>query len=226
MKTVFLLAWLGLLLVLPLRAEDWTTTDGKTYRNVQVLSHNAAYVTILHEDGGGQIPLSTLSPGLQKRFGYDPAQAAAAIAAMKLADQRNQAALAAEKVRIQAADARRQQEAADALEAALFLPPLDQDVAASTNPAPTNPPPPADAAVDESDSTGQPIATEPGTEIDDWGYGDYGLYGGYGLHGYGYTHHGYRSGGWGNHSYGTRSSSPGNASRPVAEPTVQVTPSH
>ena len=61
MKSTLAIVLLGLL-VLPLRAEDWTTTDGKTYRNVQVVSHNAAYVTILDEDGGARLKLSKLGP--------------------------------------------------------------------------------------------------------------------------------------------------------------------
>ena len=59
-----------------IHAEDWTTNDGKEYKNVRVLSQTPAYVTILHEDGGGQIPLSNLKPDLQQRFHYSPAAAA------------------------------------------------------------------------------------------------------------------------------------------------------
>lgn len=207
MKAVLLLLALGLLL-LPLRAEDWTTTTGETYKNVKVLSHDAAYVTILHEDGGGKIPLSTLSPDIQKRFDYDPAKAAQAIAAADAKEKQNRLALAQEKARIQAA---RQKAAADALTAALFAPPPDVDVPPAGTP---NGPPPE-----------QPPGLVAGYEIpnppvidysDDGDYGDFG-YGGYG---YGYPVYGYGYGGYGNYGNrgyhggwnrnpGTRSFSPG-----------------
>jgi hypothetical protein len=184
MRAALFLFLLGLLLV-PLRAEDWTTTDGKTYHNVQVLSSNAAYVTILHEDGGGRIPLSTLSPALQKRFNYDPAKAAPVIAATQVADQQDKTALVAEKKKTEAQDAQRQQEAAFILANSLFGPPPDDALFAPSAPSPTD------------DQDDRPIASEPPTQIDDWGgdYGDYGYYGGYGYYpsgyGYGYGRRGY-----------------------------------
>jgi hypothetical protein len=189
MRSALFLVLLGLL-VLPLRAEDWSTTDGKTYKNVQVLSHNAAYVTILHEDGGGRVPLSTLSPDLQKRFGYDAAKAAAVIAATKVADARDKEALAVEKKKAQMQDAQRQQEAAAILAASLFGPPPDTALFAASAPSP-----------DEVDAASRPIDTEPPTQIDDWGYGDYGPYGGDGYYGY-YPSYGYGYGGYG-YSYGS-----------------------
>jgi hypothetical protein len=192
MRSALFLFLLGLL-ILPLRAEDWTTSDGKTYKNVQVLSHNAAYVTILHEDGGGRIPLSTLGPDLQKRFGYDPAAAAAVVAATKVADQQDKAALAAEKKKGQEQDARRQQEAANLLAASLFGPPPDTALFTADAPSP-----------DEVEAS-RPINSEPPTQIDDWGYdaGSYGdgYYGGYTYYPYGYGY-GYGYGG----SRGYRSS--------------------
>jgi hypothetical protein len=181
MRATLFLFLLGLLL-LPLRAEDWTTTDGKTYHNVQVLSSNAAYVTILHEDGGGRIPLSTLSPDLQKRFNYDPAKAAAVIAATKVTDQQDKTALAAEKKKAQAQDAQRQQEVAAILATSLFGPPPDTALFAPSAPAPTD------------ENSYRPIASEPPTQIDDWDYGDYGddgYYGGYGYYPYSYGYRGY-----------------------------------
>jgi hypothetical protein len=195
MRTTLFIALLGLLL-LPLRAEDWTTTTGKTYKNVQVLSHNAAYVTILHQDGGGRIPLSTLGPDLQKRFGYDPAQAPAIVAATKAADRQDKEALAKEKSRVQAQEAQRQQAAADALTAALFSAPSDAGLITSAS-VPSNSPPYVAAGNPADDSNDY----EPTTEIDDWGYGPgYGGYDGYGPYysygGYGY---GYRFGFRGNH---------------------------
>lgn len=77
---------LGFLLGLSVgRAEDWTTTDGKTYKNVKVVKVEDDAVTILDEDGGARVPLSTLSPDLQKKFNYDPAKAA--IAAKQYQDE-------------------------------------------------------------------------------------------------------------------------------------------
>jgi hypothetical protein len=81
----------------------WTTTEGKTYTNVQVVKHDEASVTILDSDGGALIPLQILPTDLQQKFGYDPAKieaeakekAAADIAAAAArADQARQAALA------------------------------------------------------------------------------------------------------------------------------------
>jgi hypothetical protein len=62
------------LISVPIHAEDWTTTDGKMYKNIRVIKHDALTVTILDEDGGATIPFEKLSPELQRRFGYNPAQ--------------------------------------------------------------------------------------------------------------------------------------------------------
>ena len=56
----------------------WTTTDGKVYHNVKIVRIDAACVTIVHSDGGGRVPISTLSADMQKYFNYDPAAAAKA----------------------------------------------------------------------------------------------------------------------------------------------------
>jgi hypothetical protein len=58
-------------------AEDWTTTDGKVYRNVTVLSHTNATVTVLDSDGGATLDLITLPPELQQRYGMDRTAAVA-----------------------------------------------------------------------------------------------------------------------------------------------------
>ncbi len=47
--------------------EQWTTTDGKTYKNVTVLSHDAQTVTIDSTDGAATFPIATLSKDTQKR---------------------------------------------------------------------------------------------------------------------------------------------------------------
>ncbi len=62
--------------LLPAIAEDWTTNDGKTYREITVIRHDSLTVTILFEDGGATVDLANLSPDLQKRFGFDAKAAA------------------------------------------------------------------------------------------------------------------------------------------------------
>ena len=69
------------------RAEDWTTTDGKVYKDIKVIKSDAASVTILDSDGGASIPLANLPPDLQKRFNYNVVQAGAEIEQQKEADQ-------------------------------------------------------------------------------------------------------------------------------------------
>jgi hypothetical protein len=179
---VLLLVFLGLSL-LGAFAEDWTTSDGKTYRDVKVVSHDAAYVTILNADGGGRVLLATLNPDLQKRFGYDPVKAAAAIAAVAASDQRDKDAIAEEKARSQAQATQGQSQLNDAVAvAALPPPPTDGNTAAQSS-----------GPVDDSSQPIDPSANETQygtqTEIDDnYGYSGYG-YGGYG--GYGYSPYGY-----------------------------------
>lgn len=205
MKTALCAALLGLFLM-PLRAEDWTTTDGKTYEEVQVLSHNAAYVTILDKDGGGRIPLSTLSPNLQKRFGYDPVRAPAIVAATQAADQRDKQAVAEEKERMRTEEARQMDAISNGIATALFSPAPAAESAAFAASATNSP------ATDEMEADVPPIASEPPTEIDDWdysglsdgyygdGYGGYGYgYGGYGGYGRGGFHGGQRGGYGGGH---------------------------
>jgi hypothetical protein len=59
----------------PLRGagEEWTATDGKTYKNIYPVWHDDTNVEIFWKGGWGMmIPLANLPPALQKRFGYDP----------------------------------------------------------------------------------------------------------------------------------------------------------
>ena len=51
----------------PTWAEDWTTTDGKIYKNVTVVSHDATAVTISSSDGVATLSIALLDKGLQKR---------------------------------------------------------------------------------------------------------------------------------------------------------------
>jgi hypothetical protein len=66
------------LLVLPIRADDWTV-EGKDFHNVKVGQVDPDKVHITYDGGIGTVLLSDLTPELQKRFGYDPAKAKATI---------------------------------------------------------------------------------------------------------------------------------------------------
>jgi hypothetical protein len=59
-------------------ADDWKTTAGKVYQDVKVIEATPDAVTILHKDGGASVPLANLPPDIQKRFNYDPVKAKAA----------------------------------------------------------------------------------------------------------------------------------------------------
>ena len=91
------LALIIALMVLPLHAEDWKTTDGTVYQDVKVIKVEDDAVTILYEDGGARIPLAKLPPDLQKKFSYDPVKAKAAADARAKADAENAKNLQAEK---------------------------------------------------------------------------------------------------------------------------------
>jgi hypothetical protein len=78
MKPVFLPALAFAFLVLPGLAEDWTTSDGKTYQDVKVIRSDSRSVTILTQDGEVAIPLANLPPEIQKRFGSPVASASPA----------------------------------------------------------------------------------------------------------------------------------------------------
>ena len=90
------LIFIVILAVLPVYAEDWTTSDGKTYENVKVVRVEDDAVTILTKDGGALVPLFKLSPALQKKFSYDPAKAKIAAAARAEQDAENAKQLQAE----------------------------------------------------------------------------------------------------------------------------------
>jgi hypothetical protein len=64
-----------LLAILRLNAEDWTTTDGKTYKNVAVVSHDTKVVTVNSSDGLATFPIAFLNEDLQKRVLNDNATA-------------------------------------------------------------------------------------------------------------------------------------------------------
>ena len=93
-------------------AEDWTTTDGTKYQNVQVMRVEDDAVTIIYKDGGALIYLNKLPPALQARFNYDPVKAKAAAEARAKADKENAELLYKEILR--AAELKRQQQIRDA----------------------------------------------------------------------------------------------------------------
>jgi hypothetical protein len=99
-----------LILVPVLHAEDWTTTDGKTYRDITVISHDSLNVTVLDRDGGATLPLANLPASLQKRFNFD----AKAAALLQAQDDAKAAAIQAKM----AADLKARQEAKAAQDAA------------------------------------------------------------------------------------------------------------
>jgi hypothetical protein len=80
-------------------AEDWTTTDGKIYKNIKVVKVEVDAVTILDEDGGARIPLAILPPDLQKRFNYDSVAAKKQVEAEN-AEQNQENVLNANKLRL------------------------------------------------------------------------------------------------------------------------------
>lgn len=65
----FLLIYLAV--AFPVLAEDWTTADGKVYKNVVVVAQEDDGVRITYDGGVGKIPYYELSLDLQKRFGED-----------------------------------------------------------------------------------------------------------------------------------------------------------
>ena len=79
-----------------LRAEDWTTINGKVYPQIKVIKIEPDAVTILYRDGGALIPLIMLPEELQKKFHYDASIAKAAADARQQADFENARALRAE----------------------------------------------------------------------------------------------------------------------------------
>ncbi len=67
---VFLLA-----AVLPLRAEDWTTTDGTTYKDATLDKVEGDTVTLRDQNGEETVSLTALTPKFQKKALYLAAKA-------------------------------------------------------------------------------------------------------------------------------------------------------
>ena len=120
--------------VFPAMAEDWTTADGKTYKNVTILSQEADGVRVTYAGGAGKLPYYELPLNVQKRLGEDidtleakkkAADLALAQRAAMLAAQRAKAdaAAAAEKEKQQLAIAQAQPKPAHPAPPVVHLPP-------------------------------------------------------------------------------------------------------
>jgi hypothetical protein len=119
-----------------LRADDLVTRDGQVYKDYRVLSHDTGFITIMYVDGGGKIPLSQLPADLQRKYGYDPAAAAAAVQAATAQDRKDRQAMAAEAARQQAAAAEAAQARARSQAQALTQKPLAPPAAVASAPRP------------------------------------------------------------------------------------------
>lgn len=75
----------------------WTMSDGTVYHDVKIVKIYADCVVILHADGGGRIPLASLSTDMQKFFNYDPEAAAQAASAYKQEEELSKQEIAREK---------------------------------------------------------------------------------------------------------------------------------
>ena len=53
-----------------------TTTDGKTFADAKLAAVEPDGISILYADGGAKIAFTSLSPEIQKQFGYDPEKSA------------------------------------------------------------------------------------------------------------------------------------------------------
>lgn len=150
MRLIIVIA-ISVVFVSRVQAEDWTTTDGKTFQNVKVVKVEDDAVTILDKDGGALVPLATLPPDLQKQFHYDPAKAQVAAAARQKDEQA--AAQAIED----------QKKARQAQQMATSQPAKPQSTAPTPAPASTSAPTPVPAPTTPSlatvTTTGTPSTT-------------------------------------------------------------------
>lgn len=79
---------------LPARADwTWTTSDGKTYKNVVITKVDADCVTILDADGGARLEIALLPADLQQQLNFDPELAANAEVRRGEHDQASEAAI-------------------------------------------------------------------------------------------------------------------------------------
>jgi len=150
------LTLLAFLTLSSVRAEEWTTTDGKTYRDVKVVKIEDDAVTILDQDGGALVPIAVLAPDLQQRFHYDPAKAAIAAAKRQQDEQTSQQAVA---------DAKK----AEQTEAQKTIPPVvaGASVAAvvPASPQPVTAPSAVAPVIAESTTPSAPTSTPPSSQF-------------------------------------------------------------
>jgi hypothetical protein len=79
------------------RAEDLTTTEGKTYKGITVTKVEPDGLSISHETGTVKIPFTKLSEELQRQHGFDPAKADAYVKEQRRRWEEFQAAVEAAK---------------------------------------------------------------------------------------------------------------------------------
>ncbi|OGV56375.1 MAG: hypothetical protein A2X49_15230 [Lentisphaerae bacterium GWF2_52_8] len=75
MKKLFLLYFCVLALGSAVSARDLTSTDGKTYKNVQITQITPLGIFFLCNGQSGWLDFKDLSPDVQHEFGYDPGKA-------------------------------------------------------------------------------------------------------------------------------------------------------
>ncbi len=110
--------WLAVLFiigttVLPLLADDWTTVDGTTYKNVVVVKAEDDGVNINYDGGSTKVPYYNLPVEIQKQFGQDPETLAATKKAAEAAEANR---IAAEQEAKKIAEDQKKQAADDVLQ--------------------------------------------------------------------------------------------------------------
>ena len=139
--------WLGALLIIvastiSVQAEDWTTADGKTYKNVVVIGQEGDGVRVTYEGGVGKLPYYELDDDTLRKLGQDPAALAIKRAAFVKAQA--EAALQAKQDAAIAAEQKRKEAEAAALNAAQNgTTPAPQNATPGQSPAPGQNPAPA-----------------------------------------------------------------------------------
>jgi hypothetical protein len=152
--------WLGALLIILLTtlsvgAEDWTTADGKTYRNIAIIGQEDDGVRVTYTGGVGKIPYYELSDDVLRRLGQDPvALAQKRAAALKAqADAAKAQADAALKAQQDAAEQKKEQ---DEAAAAAVTPQQNQPQLQNQSQSPGQPP-----AKNQSQQANAPAAIKP-----------------------------------------------------------------